>query len=768
MSLSSTHVIAASAIACVAIAVAAHPGVLSLSLSIGLAILLTRVFAGVQRQKADDVVDLPDPEGQDVPMLIEARFTRIRDVDLAQEGHYLMQACLRHAVLIPSNGSRQAPGSGEEPVEEQKVKARQSSALLASTPAFSAAELKEGGEGALLGRATFGAGCCASALHGLTLDLELVSSSNPGSGAMENGSCPTGESDHSARRAPLCRRTLQLRGGLDGFHSTVPVVFDVPGHFCVVEVKLLVTAAESGPRSDQSTSEPSRIWPPMCPGGWVLATTPHEAVAHQGPLNRQHLACFTAQGSCNTGRWSGDLPGGKVVCRCLGSEESTVPPTLLENVAEVARGADALDTSASGDNSAGLMGGHLIAVVPCPNGDGPEVQALLNYLAAVLPGAHITSFSTTHDQCQDLHRAGVRLAQQLSEQLRSVDAQRLSFVAWGIGGLLVRAAVPWMQEHAGKFSVLMTLATPHLGLRPGSLDWRTWLLGMAKKTLRPRGGAQLLKQLELADGRNSCESLLYRLSGDNCIGHFHSLVLVAVCQDALTPLPSTLLEGTCDCDGGSKGASEAGHGSSIADSATSAATSSSGRFARFRSKWTSSGLPGWLAPLLFCAALIIWLLVRYRQQIFVFVPGQRWPRLFRLALLGAVVIYMKLKGLRNVMRSADTVAALQGRASPEDQASKQGPVEHQMTSRILLKTHSCRVTRARLDVRPGAFESSFAWCAGLKRLIDGCRGRTCMLQSQKLARTVAYAYGGLFEASPVTLAAGTSPNVGRDDGASSQ
>jgi len=110
-------------------------------------------------------------------------------------------------------------------------------------------------------------------------------------------------------------------------------------------------------------------------------------------------------------------------------------------------------------------------------------------------------------------------------------------VAEGLGGLVVRAALPWMQEHSPKLFLLMTLETPHLGFCNGTLPCRP--------CAHQRRTVAFAAELALTDTRNQRESCLFRMSADATVGRFKQVVLVAFANGSSCsssgPYASTLL-----------------------------------------------------------------------------------------------------------------------------------------------------------------------------------------------------------------------------------
>jgi len=146
------------------------------------------------------------------------------------------------------------------------------------------------------------------------------------------------------------------------------------------------------------------------------------------------------------------------------------------------------------------------------------------------------------------------LAREIAEAIQELTEEplRLSFVAHGTGGLIVRGALPWIQEHRHKLYLLVTIATPHVGIQMDTLSfahrWR--FCAMRKKS------TQCWKQLALSDARYKHQSFVFRLSGEPCLSLFQrGVVLVSVHQDwrmgrpesaHMASLPEDERGATCD------------------------------------------------------------------------------------------------------------------------------------------------------------------------------------------------------------------------------
>jgi len=107
---------------------------------------------------------------------------------------------------------------------------------------------------------------------------------------------------------------------------------------------------------------------------------------------------------------------------------------------------------------------------------------------------------------------GIRLAQEvinyIHEWIPGGNLGRLSFIGHSLGGLIIRAALPYLEEYADKMHLFMTLSSPHLGYMYHSskiIDAGLWFLKKWKKS-------KCLDQLTMTDAPKVEDTYLYKLS----------------------------------------------------------------------------------------------------------------------------------------------------------------------------------------------------------------------------------------------------------------
>ena len=98
---------------------------------------------------------------------------------------------------------------------------------------------------------------------------------------------------------------------------------------------------------------------------------------------------------------------------------------------------------------------------------------------------------------------------------------RISFVAHSLGGLIVRASLPHIQEFKDKLYTYMSMGSPHLGYMYNTnklFDAGMWFLKKWRKS-------KSLQQLSMSDNKVVEETCLFRLSKINGLNWFKNICL---------------------------------------------------------------------------------------------------------------------------------------------------------------------------------------------------------------------------------------------------
>ena len=115
---------------------------------------------------------------------------------------------------------------------------------------------------------------------------------------------------------------------------------------------------------------------------------------------------------------------------------------------------------------------------------------------------------------------------------------RLSFIGHSLGGLIIRAALPLLEEFSEKMHLFMTFSSPHLGIIEGCsklIRAGMWILNNLKK-------GESLKQISFTDALHMEECALYKLSNEKGCEWFHHMVAISSPQDLYCPHYSARIE----------------------------------------------------------------------------------------------------------------------------------------------------------------------------------------------------------------------------------
>ena len=128
--------------------------------------------------------------------------------------------------------------------------------------------------------------------------------------------------------------------------------------------------------------------------------------------------------------------------------------------------------------------------------------SLLNYLKV----------SNENNTEGDINQMGLNLSNEVSEFIKKWCPGnllgRISFVCHSLGGLIVRAALPFLNEWADKMFTYITLGTPHIGY-PNSTSL---LVSIGMFLMRLWKSSTCLNQLNFKDDNIISETCLYKLS----------------------------------------------------------------------------------------------------------------------------------------------------------------------------------------------------------------------------------------------------------------
>ncbi|CAE7775115.1 fam135b [Symbiodinium sp. CCMP2456] len=106
------------------------------------------------------------------------------------------------------------------------------------------------------------------------------------------------------------------------------------------------------------------------------------------------------------------------------------------------------------------------------------------------------------------------------------------------GGLIVRSAIPHLQEFKDKMFTFITFSSPHVGYFLKNIS----LFHLGLKVLQSWRGSQCLTQLSMADADDPRQTMIYKPPGLFRIQYFQNVVLVSCASDSYGPFDSARVE----------------------------------------------------------------------------------------------------------------------------------------------------------------------------------------------------------------------------------
>ena len=117
------------------------------------------------------------------------------------------------------------------------------------------------------------------------------------------------------------------------------------------------------------------------------------------------------------------------------------------------------------ENTLGL---HLIVLVHGFQGNSNDMRLIKNEIALINPSCVFLSSVANQDDTEiDFVEMGKKLADEvkayIKEWTEGLIFKKLSFIGHSIGGVIIRSALPHLEEFKNKFWMFISLSSPHLG-----------------------------------------------------------------------------------------------------------------------------------------------------------------------------------------------------------------------------------------------------------------------------------------------------------------
>ena len=189
------------------------------------------------------------------------------------------------------------------------------------------------------------------------------------------------------------------------------------------------------------------------------------------------------------------------------------------------------------------LGLHLIVLVHGFEGNSNDMRIIKNEIGLINPSiVFLASSANQEDTGLDIIQMGKKLAAEVKSNIKvwnnGLIFKKISFIGHSIGGVIIRAALPSLEEFKDKFWFYLSLSSPHLGYSFSDstlIKTGIWVLKRWK-------GSKSLEQFMQNDNKDLNETCLYKLSEYNGLNWFKYVYLLSSHQDNYSPYESSRIQ----------------------------------------------------------------------------------------------------------------------------------------------------------------------------------------------------------------------------------
>ena len=161
-----------------------------------------------------------------------------------------------------------------------------------------------------------------------------------------------------------------------------------------------------------------------------------------------------------------------------------------------------------------IIGAHLFVFVHGFQGSSSDMLIFKEGFSMINSTCYfLCSKANENENDIDIGSMGKKLSKEVHNYIKSrfpnpMFLGKISFVGYSLGGLIIRAALPMLEEYKEKMWSLTTFSSPHLGYMFSDSKIISAGLWIVKKWY----GSQSLEQLSFTDKSNIRNCYLYKLS----------------------------------------------------------------------------------------------------------------------------------------------------------------------------------------------------------------------------------------------------------------
>lgn len=185
---------------------------------------------------------------------------------------------------------------------------------------------------------------------------------------------------------------------------------------------------------------------------------------------------------------------------------------------------------------------HLIVLVHGYKGSEYDMRLYKNYIAKIFPHSHfLISKVNKKEENLSILKLGERLSIEVKQHINQFKKiHKISFIGHSLGGIVIRAALPHLEQLKSYMFTFISLSTPHLGFEIKE----NFFVSLGYKMLRTWNDQIVLKELDLADDQEFKKTAIYQLSKAEGLNWFKNLIFVQSAQDGYVNYESARIQVT--------------------------------------------------------------------------------------------------------------------------------------------------------------------------------------------------------------------------------
>lgn len=158
------------------------------------------------------------------------------------------------------------------------------------------------------------------------------------------------------------------------------------------------------------------------------------------------------------------------------------------------------------------VGNHVLFLCHGMNGNFEDMNVFRANISTLRPELLVINILTIEDNtgiCLD--QLGQMLAKEVEgwlDDMAKGSVVKISFLGFSMGGLIIRSALPYLQEYKSRFFSLITFGSPHLGMGYS----QSVLISLGMKFYSSFKNYMSIKQIMLQDHKDPFQAFLFKLS----------------------------------------------------------------------------------------------------------------------------------------------------------------------------------------------------------------------------------------------------------------